>query len=891
MKNNDSLIVRYASGTGRNFGKATNHSKSWKTFRGMLKVPLTTSERLKDYLKLPDKDQQHLKSVNGWIYRTQVDGPVRNRGSGLPSDLLTFDFDYATPEFLEEILSGRICSQWEWFIHTSRRHTPEKPRFRLFVLLNKGIPNDFYGSASRIVGAQFDPDMTHIDKVSFRPAQMMFMPTASKDSEFIYHHNRGVPCDWQEELDTFELARGDWRDISNLPTTPGEHLREATEKAEDPTEKDGPVGNFCRAYDIPAAIDKFLSDKYAPTDDHSAKPRYTYLGGTTTNGAEVQDDGLFLYSHHGSDPCSDMLVNAFDLVRIHLFGDKDKGVDLDDAPMAQRPSWKFMLDHIHSDKAYIAEVVKSKYDIAAMNEDFDVSDHADEIEIDEDDDSAEIAALVGRPVAKLIARDLNGAPQSPSTAKRAKKAPPKENWIGDLELSRAGDIISNGPNITQIMQNDPRLRDSFEFNSFMEKMVSRKPIRTKLSFCPVYPIDDTINGTMIEDHHLFPVKALLQTENGPGKLGFGLKTVTQDDLYGAAEMTSRLNTFNPVVEFLESGLHDGLARMGTFFIDYCGCPDTPYFRAVSRLFLLGAVARAFEPGHKFDFAPILSGGQGKGKTTLIKILAKSWYGELKADFSNENKLIESMFNAWIMELPELSAITRSRVEDAKAFISGTTSMTRLAFGRLAKLFKKKCVFIGSTNDDEYLVDNTGNRRFWPIPVQVEMIDTLKLAKNVDQIWWEATAMFKAMREAQPRGDLPLFLTGAALAEAESLQETARMTTEVDGYAEHLAPFLNKLVVPDEYDDFQEADVGRKNPRKGPSHRHAVSVFECWKFGLEMGNKHTKADSNAIGQALRLLGWVPGSGQRRLAGQPRKHFVPGKDLLQRWKDEDDRNNLI
>lgn len=904
---NDARIVRFASGTGRNFGKATNQAKSLKSFIDDFRKPTVTPERQRDYAKMNDKDQQHTKAVAGWIYRTQVDGPVRNRGSGLPSDFITFDFDYATPEFLEKLISDNPGLDCEYFIHSTRRHTAEKPRLRMYIYCDQAIPNDLYVSVSRIIAEKFDPDMVHVDKVSFRPAQMMFRPTVSKDQEYILHRHRGPALDWSSKLDIFEKTRGDWRDISLLPRVPNEELRVVADKAENPTEKEGPVGNFCRAYDVPGAIEKYLPDVYAPTDDNSAKLRYTYLGGTTTNGAEVQDNGQFLYSHHGSDPCSDQLFNAFDLVRIHKFGHLDKGDENALGPMAKRPSFKAMLDFIAHDELYLKEVVASKYDMSAMNADF-TDDMVDgEVEIDEDDISAGIASdlveVLGPPAAKPIARDLNGAPQSPSKVTKKRKAPPKKEWVGDLQLTPNGDIISNAPNIAQIIQNDPRLRESFEHNAFMEKTVCRTSIRTKLDYCPTYPVDDPVNGTLIEDHHLYPVKALLQAPNGPGKLGYGLKAVSQDDLFGAVEMAARMNSFNPVVDFLESGKHDGRARAETLFIDYCGCPDTPYYRAAARLFLLGAVARAYEPGHKFDFAPILSGGQGKGKTTLIKILAKSWYGELKADFSNENKLIEAMFNAWIMELPELSSVGRSRIEDVKAFISGTTAMTRLAWARLAKLFKKKCVFIGSTNDDEYLIDNTGNRRFWPIPVRVEMIDTEKLARNVDQIWWEATAMFKAMRASQPQGDLPLFLTGAALQEAEELQEEARVTTEADGYAEALAPYLNRLVASDDHEDFNdEMQAGSKGKPKPLRHRRAISVFQCWTEGLNMGMKHTRADSTAIGIALRLNGWKPGKGTKRLAGDARKHFVPGPALIARWNEEeriaaiksgleDDINNLI
>ena len=125
-------------------------------------------------------------------------------------------------------------------------------------------------------------------------------------------------------------------------------------KAEDPTTKKGIVGAFCRVYDVPAAIEKFLPDVYAPGDAGSGKARYTFLGGTTSNGAVVEDGGLFLYSYHTSDPCSDMLVNAFDMVRRHLFGHLDEGSRPDLSPSA-RPSYKAMVGHVRDDPLVVAE--------------------------------------------------------------------------------------------------------------------------------------------------------------------------------------------------------------------------------------------------------------------------------------------------------------------------------------------------------------------------------------------------------------------------------------------------------------------------------------------------------------------------------------------------------
>lgn len=892
MSSNDRHMIRFASGTGRSFGKATNRADSWKRFRERFKNPQVTNERQKDYLKLPDAEQQALKSIAGWIYRTQVaqgeNGTRRNRNSGMPSDLITFDFDYATPEFLAWITDPDNGIEVEYFIHTSRRHTPEKPRFRMFVPVAEPIPNDFYSAVSRIFARQIDSNMEFVDKVSFRPAQMMFMPTVSKDAEYIFHHHTGGLLDWADMLESFELAEGDWRDIANLPKVAGEQLRQVADKAENPTEKLGVVGDFCRAYDIHEAIATFLSDKYAPVDDGSAKPRYSYLLGTTTNGAEVQDDGLFLYSHHGSDPCADMLVNSFDLVRIHLFGGKDKDDD-HDKPITKRPSYLQMVEFIKSDDRFREQQVKSRYDTSAMAADF-TDDMVDSVEYEDpedltDEEDDEIAALVG-PVEKTIRRDLEGAPTSYVAPKRKRRPEPPEDWIKKLDLTLDGAIISNAPNIAQIIQHDKRLRHCVEYNLLMERVVMREPIKTKLSYVAPAKVTDFVNGTPMEDAHYFSIKMLLQSPNGKDKPGYGLRTVTQEDLYGAVANAALSAAFHPIREYLNAQKHDGVARAESLFIRYCGCPDTPYFREAARKFLIGAVARAFEPGCKFDFAPIFAGGQGKRKSTMVRILAKSWYGELKADFSNEQKLVESMANCWIMELPELSSIGRSRIEDVKAFISATTSMVRPAYGRTSKTFLRQCVFIGSTNDEEYLIDATGNRRWWPVPVTVDQIDTDTLAREVDLIWAEAVAMYREMREAQPYGDLPLHLTDPeAIRESEELQEAARIQTEADGYAETIRAWLDKKVPPVGFDDFDYAKGAPKLRR-----RERVTVMEVWKEALGMGDKHTISDSRAIGKALKLNGWVK-DGSRIIHGKPAKTFVPGKQLLLRWEMEESGEDLI
>lgn len=898
MTTNDNTVVRFSQGTGRNFGKATNVTKSWKTFAKDFEKPIKTNERLQDYLKLPDADQAHLKSVAGWVYRTQVDGPIRNRGSGMPSDIATFDFDYATPEYFQLILSGAIMGNWEWFLHTSRRHTPEKPRFRLFVLLKKPVPNDMYVPVSRVMAEHFDPDMTHVDKVSFRPAQMMFRPTISKDGHFTFHRNPGEAVDWAELLEDFAMIRGDWHDLTNLPKVPGEEVRETTDKAEDPTEKDGPVGDFCRAYSIEDAIEKFLPDRYAPVDVASAKPRYTYLLGTTTNGAEVQDGGLFLYSHHGSDPCSDMLVNAYDLVRIHLFGDKDKTADDAAKPVSKRPSSLAMLDFIKTDDGYRRQVVKSRYDMSAMAEDFTDEDVGGEAEVDPDYDP-EIEDLVGAPAAaprKAPSRptaesdyddddvpDAPDAPPAPRPAaspnsgkivKKTKRPPPADDWMGKLEMTPNGVIIANSPNIAQIIQNDLRLRDSLEFNVFMQRLVTRKAIKTKLPFVANFMVANSGNGDPVEDHHATAVRMMLESPNGPGLPGYGLKGVTDRDLYAALDMAGRTNTFHPVQEYLSGLKLTGKSVAESLFIDWLGCPDTPYYRMASKHFLIAAVARAFEPGCKFDFVPILYGAQGVGKSTFISILARAWFGELKSDFDDEKGLVEQMMGCWIMELPELSSIQRGKIEDVKAFVSARDSTCRLSYGRMPQTFPRQCVFMGSTNDEKFLIDATGNRRWWPINVMVERVDLPGFAAAVDQIWASAVHEYRLLRAEHPAGDLPLDLTSTeAREEAYELQEAARLDGEAEGYAALLARWLDK---PGDTNDFETT---------APKRRKYVSVIEAWTDGLQQPTRHTQRDARFVGQAMRLLGWEQPEKVVRHRGMVQRVYQPGPEVLARWAKED------
>jgi putative DNA primase/helicase len=801
----DKFIVHYSEGRGRNLGKAKNKTLGWGAFRKLFEKPTRTKESYRAYLKMDHEEQVRLKSIDGWIYRTHVEKGVRNAHSGKPSDIWSLDYDYATPELLDRIEMGLVAAGLEYFVHSSRRHTDEKPRIRFWGLFSRPVTNEEYAAISRILAQKIDPDMKMVDKVSFRPAQMMFKPTASKDGDWLFYHNQGEPADPDATFEHYNETVGDWKDIDNLPKAEGEELREHAEKAEDPTTKKGPVGDFCRARDVIDVID-YYDLPYEPSDDHSAKPRYTYTGGTTSNGAVVEDGGLFLYSHHGTDPCADMLVNAFDLVRIHKFGALDEKTDRD-TKMADLPSWKAMIEFIQDDPAYKRQQAQSKYDQTAMFDDVmdDYFEEDDEPEDDEDlvgDPSAARSTfdddddLVGDPRAKSDSGPASAADRPKDFGKR--KRPPKAWFPDELELDKAGNIVQNLPNAQTIIHNDPRLHGAIAFDDFTSRIVLRRDILSRMESTPPCYCRNKVRGDLWQDVNDMTVRSILAAPNGKGKRGYGIDKLAERDLASAILSVALRNRFHPIKEYLwkcELKGWDYQKRVESMFIDYLGCPDTPYHRQTALMVLVAAVARVVEPGHKFDFSVVMEGEGGIRKSTFVKVLfGRENFGELTCDLKDTQKIAESIGGKWAMELAEMTSFHKSDYNDAKQFLSAEVDQVRMAYDRRPTVFPRQATFWGTTNNTKYLKDPTGNRRWWPIRIQVPMIDTDRLEDERDQIWAEAMAIYKAMRRDQPTGDLPLFLSNPeALVEAEELQQAARTKLTYERWIEAATDWLDEPV--------------------------------------------------------------------------------------------------
>lgn len=479
-------------------------------------------------------------------------------------------------------------------------------------------------------------------------------------------------------------------------------------------------------------------------------------------------------------------------------------------------------------------------DLESLNSTEDLSELDDLTELDEFDDL------------------LGGSDADTDDFDAADAAAPKDDaleWKSLLEFNEQKAIKPTLHNVRLIVENDPRFADLPQFNEFTQEVVQRNapgvrrsprrdPAKPVLQLTgPIWRVSDIRNGDLWSAERDGAIRAIIEAPKTQG--GYSLKVTTRD-LTDAVNIVARKNLFHPVREWFETLRWDGEQRLERLFIDYLDASDTPYMRQTAMLTLLAAVARAFEPGHKADHVVIIEGPQGAGKSTFIKILAKHWAGSLEGDFSDIKRIIEKLQGVLIAELPELSGLARSDVLAAKAFLSSSEDTVRLAYERRAKVFKRSCILMGSTNDKEYLRDPTGNRRFWPIECRAHSIDTEKLKRNVDQLWAEAVVRYREMRDFQPYGDLPLYLADKGAArEALRLQEARRIETVEDATAAQIAEWLEKPAHNGSIDDTSDPEIRRFT---------CLKQLWCEALGNDRHNYNAVA-AQMMGRAMNLVkGW-------------------------------------
>lgn len=343
-----------ATGRNRSARSWKSQNMTWSALAKKLSTPTVTNETAAEYAKMPKDEKGRRKDVGGFVGGYIPNNGRRIRGEVKERYLITLDADAPGEDFISNL--DLELGDMEYVLYSTHSHTPDNPRYRIIIPTDRVMTPDEYQAVSRRIAD--DIGIESFDSSTHQAERLMYWPSCPKDVEYVYQHNEGKLI----SVDTYLSTYRDWRDTSLWPTSSKEsQIRlDAAKKQGNPLEKKGLLGAFCRSYSITEAIHKFLPNVYAPTQHED---RYTYTEGSSVAGLVIYDNDTFAYSNHATDPISGKLVNAFDLVRIHLFGAEDADAD-PRAKVTDLPSYKAMLDFVNEDGA--APVLLDKERMADM---------------------------------------------------------------------------------------------------------------------------------------------------------------------------------------------------------------------------------------------------------------------------------------------------------------------------------------------------------------------------------------------------------------------------------------------------------------------------------------------------------------------------------------------
>ncbi len=656
-----------ATGISRNTKIWKNTVISWNDLVNRLSKTVRTPETQGEFKNLPKSKQDEIKDVGGFVGGSLKNGKRKN-GCVNSRSLITLDADFASEDFCETV---DMFAEYTYCIYSTHKHTAEKPRLRLIVPLSRDCTADEYEAVARKLAESIGIDM--FDDTTYQAQRLMYWPSTSIDGEYIFRHAENKLLDVDKMLGQYD----NWQDVTQWPcsTRTVKVKDRMLKKQEDPTLKKGVIGAFCRCYNIHEAIKEFLSDVYSPC---ISRDRYTYTQGSTAAGLVIYEDGKFAYSNHATDPASGILCNSFDLVRLHLFGDRDDEAK-DGTPSVKLPSYIAMQEFAAKNKA--------------------------------------VRLLMHKERTQSCLEDFGGI---------IEESEENNDWILELACDSKNNNLPTIDNCIKIFSNDPKIKGKIAYNMFTRR-------HTALGALPWDEREEPREWSDTDDAGLRHY-----TEN---LYGIKSKSAVQD----AWTLVSMANQYNPVYDYLTSLEWDGVPRLETLFIDYLGAEDNSYTRAVTRKSLAAAVARIFMPGVKYDNVLVLVGVQGCGKSHIIRLLGRDWFSDTLTTVQGK-EAYEQLQGFWIIEIAELSALRRNEVEAVKHFTAKSEDAYRAAYGHHTEVRKRQCVFFGTTNQHEFLRDQTGNRRFLPIDTHPEKASkdlfTELTDYELDQIWAEAVRVYK-----------------------------------------------------------------------------------------------------------------------------------------------------
>ena len=424
-----------------------------------------------------------------------------------------------------------------------------------------------------------------------------------------------------------------------------------------------------------------------------------------------------------------------------------------------------------------------------------------------------VKLLMARERAQAAADDFDGLDDS--------ELPEDYNdeWKAELEYTKSGKLLCNIANIILILENDPALAGHIVHDLFTGMDSAKDGLPWNKNANQWTDTDDANLRVWLEKHYDI---------TGKEKIADALTAVLTR------------HSYHPIRDYLSGLTWDGVPRLDRIIIDYMGAEDSELNRAMSRKHFVAAVARVFNPGCKYDYCLIMSGAEGIGKSTLLRVMGGKWFNDSITTLEGKEGM-EQLRRAWVVELGELSSIKRSDVEQVKAHLSKQVDIYRAAYARRVLEHPRQCVFCGTTNEALFLKGDTGNRRFWVIPVVAELRKyrdwSEAIRRDRDQLWAEAVHYYK-------QGE-PLYLSEELEAQAKQRQQDFNDDND-DPIVAMLDKYLNTLL-PVNWDtmDIQARRSYLRDPdplqAEGTVKRDKVCAAEfiCEQLGKDMADKDYK----------------------------------------------------
>lgn len=826
-----------SEGASRKERRWKQRNYDWETFRERLLTPVVTQETHAEYVAMSRDRQTDVKDVGGFVGGMLKEG-LRKKGNITGRWLLTLDYDEFDADHLYKAKAalGDII----WALHSTHKHTLKAWRVRLVLPLSREVLPEEYVAIARLVANRIG--MEGIDRSTFEPERLMFWWSCSRDGAQL----KAESGEKSKRLDADAVlnAYRNWRDAAEWPKLPEEEaiwqgggditpLTGAKGRPQqNPEEKTGVIGAFCRTYSIRQAIETFLGDVYT----RGSNGRYTYTLGKTSNGGVVYNDRFF-YSNHGTDPAGGKLSNAFDLVRLHKFGDLDYGSPDDPTHPERTKSFKAMTEFALSD-AKTRETLRRESRSAAM---------ADFFSYDFSDETAHGEAET----------DTRDPKEAKTEAEERWKAARESNA---LKVGADGKVRKSSIEAAMLVLDcHPELTGRLTLNEFSHNI----EVKGKLPWKRTGGTGGNWNNN--DDAAL---RGWLDSE-------FGI--IGKDKIADALTIVAARHSYHPIKQYFESLEWDGEKRLERLFTEVIGAENRRLYREIAKLFFVACVHRVYHPGCKFDYFFVIQGEEGSGKSSLFSLMGGEWFTDSIKSIEGKEGM-EGIQGRLIAEMGEMIAVKRSEVASIKGFVSSQVDRYRPAYGRVVEERPRICIMVGTTNNEYCLRGlTTGNRRE---PV-VEINPALRtepteareyIKKHRDQLWAEAVACYRSETDRYREGE-PLVLPRELWDEVKEIQARHNLDKDNSTFGE-IVNFLN-MELPYDWDSYTTQErhtfihtrqprhsaysdydplLGREDPSRENRARLTVTLPEILQefLGMKKTDRDYPARGREISQFMRTL---------------------------------------